>query len=305
MCGEPLPLWQGSQPVANHRCSLLHHLTGHSAGARGVLEVLKLPLELPGCLRRWDSVPEQSRFPEGFCRPPAVALAARRPMVLRDTRHLLRITFVAFSHRLDRTWGSELHCDPRRTFATMGSLSNMLCARMSSPIGRIIGVRMPCHGGVTVAKTMTLSSGIESSDFDAPLPLVRGAFDCTASSHDCWLFGQELAAVIDGKRCVWTFACNERGSGSSWHGDLGVGFLQGCTRRPVPGSRYCEEHAGQCTVAPQECSISAHRERVASEVVRLQYLVNADWMNAEDVPPQHIRACLLGLPRAQAACHPG
>lgn len=53
----------------------------------------------------------------------------------------------------------------------------------------------------------------EAEDFSGLLPHMRSAFDSLAASHACWLFRTLPAVVVDGKWCVQTPVCNERGSG--------------------------------------------------------------------------------------------
>ena len=174
MCGEPLPLWQGSQLVTNHRCGLLDHLTGHSAGARGVLEVLKLPLELPGCSRR--------RLVMGF-RARAESLPRRFPRATRggrsrpDARWFFGTPGICCeSHLLRSVIG--LTARGGRSFTAIHDVHSQLWTRSATCFApHVIANRshhwcphaLPRWG--TVAKTMTLSSGTESSNFGAPLPL--------------------------------------------------------------------------------------------------------------------------------------
>ena len=91
------------------------------------------------------------------------------------------------------------------------------------------------------------------------------------------------AVIIDGKWCIQMPVCNARNLGLQWLQTLAVGFLAGCTRRPVPGSRYCDVHLPECTCAPEEADIVAHRVVNTGDTIVLEYRVSDSWVRGPDL----------------------
>lgn len=94
--------------------------------------------------------------------------------------------------------------------------------------------------------------------------------------------------------------CNDRNSGPIWDVDLQIGFFQGCTARPVAGSRYCKAHQALCHVAPEEATVAAHREVVGKSGIALEYWITNEWRSADGVPVPQIRAYEMSLLRSRS-----
>ena len=110
--------------------------------------------------------------------------------------------------------------------------------------------------------------------------------------------------VVDGKWCVQTMLCNARDVDAVWLPELELGFFRGCVARPLPGGRYCGEHAAQCTMAPEDCDITDHREVCSSSGITLQYKREGDWHGRADVDVAAIRAYELQLLRKRTSGEP-
>ena len=131
-----------------------------------------------------------------------------------------------------------------------------------------------------------------AEDFQPLLRMARRAFDAMGAQHaaTCQLQKHMPLVVVDGKWSIQTPVCAERGSGSVWNDVLCTGFLQGCCARPMKGLKFCAAHQRQCSIPPESCGVSAHRERKTLDCVRLEYSVDGVWKTASEVPVGHVRA---------------
>ena len=132
----------------------------------------------------------------------------------------------------------------------------------------------------------------EAADFQSLLKLAREAFNACAAGHVacCKLWGKMPLVVVDGKWSIQTPLCAERGSGPVWNTSLGTGFLQGCQARPLKGQKFCSLRQPQCTLPPESCVITAHREIKSTSGVALQYSVDGVWKSAAEVAVGQVRA---------------
>jgi hypothetical protein len=256
---------------------------------------------------RWDNVPESCPWPDGFHSPRCVhsGHADKRwffatPQVVWEISllHWLLgcvarggMTHTAIFVVYNRLWS---HTMTGTMYAERSHFVNKLCVVMLvwGTLCLIRGSGVSLHDFVWY-----LRPHHTASDFAALVSKTNEAFDAIARAHDCALFKKVRAVIVDGKWCIQTSICNQRGAGATYSSALQSGYFKGCVRRPAPGAFFCADHAAQCTLAPEECHVTAHREAVISSNISLQYCFNKVWCSEADVPVEQIRAYEMSLLR--------
>jgi hypothetical protein len=292
-CGKPLLRWRAHSAV-------------FFTLAQGMLQGHVIFLRCFSCNAvyggdwRWDNVPENSSFPDGFHAPRKVHTTSthRRwffatPQVCWETVLLQFVmgnvarggmsasaTFDVY----DLLWSSSMT-------GTMYAWRTHFIAKLTNALMTWSSLRLLEDSNIPFHDfAWHLRPHHESTDFERLVPLLRRAFDHLAALHSCWLFDAVRAVIIDGKWCVQTLICNERGSSLVWHAGLAHGYFRGCDQRPVAGAKFCRRHLDECTIAPEEGDVTAHREVPHSGGISLEYKRNHVWISARDMPVAQIRA---------------
>ena len=144
-----------------------------------------------------------------------------------------------------------------------------------------------------------------STDFKELVARVDLSFAVLARAHSCVLHDLLRTAIVDGKWCVQTLVCNARFLNIRWSRELATGFFQGCSERPRPGGKYCATHEAECTLAPEECNIEAHREVKAHDTLLAEFKVEGSWRPAVEVPVAAVRAYEHRLLRTHVSAKSG
>jgi hypothetical protein len=172
---------------------------------------------------RWGGVPEPTIFPEGFHKPSVSSGGrARGRWFFATPQACWEVSLLLFLLGAMARGGMSASA----VFDVYGSLwaSSLAGTQYGSRehfVKKLTLVvltwgtlRLGRDSGVDVEGVFWhLRPHHEAEDFATLLPHMRGAFDSLARSHACWLFRTLPAVIIDGKWCVQTPVCNERGSG--------------------------------------------------------------------------------------------
>ena len=259
---------------------------------------------------RWDHVEENSTFPDGFHRP---RLAGERahgsrwfyatPQVCWEVQLLefLRGCIARGGMSLTATFEVYARLWRQSLGDTMYAQRPHFIAKLTVALLTWSAITMIEDSCVDVADfRWHLRPHHVAEDFHALVAVVRRCFDALAVSHTCSLMQTIKAFILDGKWSLQTSLCNARDVGLVWEPALGTGYFQGCTRRPVPGGRYCKDHASECTMAPEDCVIDDHRTVVAGDALALEYHVAGCWRPHSAVDIASVRAYELRLLRARS-----
>ena len=259
---------------------------------------------------RWDDVPENSRFPDGFHRPrhtqPDRADARwffATPSVCWEI-HFLRFIFGCMARG---GLSASAFYDIYVSFWSTGMHGTMFAAREHFVEKLLFAILVHQSMLLLEASDAEALSGFQwhlrphhqATDFQPLLRKLRAGFDSLSMQHVCPLFDKVPACVIDGKWSIQTPVCNDRTSGLVWDPQLCLGYFGGCCSRPAPGSKYCRLH-GECPIAPEDSGIQKHREKQTHDSLSLQYLFQGAWVDAAAVPVENLRAYELTLLRPRA-----
>ena len=257
----------------------------------------------------WDSVPEVGIFPAGFHNPrctlrtwPPTRWFFATPQVVWEEillvyfLHCLArggMSLTAASFVYDQLWHPTM-------VGTMYAIRPNFVSKLCVALLTWSVWRMMMRSGLDIGDfKWYLRPRHVSTDFADLLVMCQKAFNLLVASHRCRLWDALKAIIVDGKWCVQTAICNERGSGQTWNVDLRTGFFKGCTCRPMKGAYFCARYQADATLPPEQCAISQHREVVGIGAPELQYMYNDCWTDAASVPATQVRSYEMGLLRAR------
>ena len=259
----------------------------------------------------WDSVPEAGIFPAGFHHPrctlrtwPPTRWFFVSPQVVWEEvllvyfLHCLArggMSLTAASFVYDQLWHSTM---VGTLYATRTHFVSKLCVALLT----WSTLRMMMRSGLDICTfTWYLRPHHVAPDFADLLVMGQKAFNLLVASHRCRLWDALKAIIVDGKWCVQTAICNERGSGHTWDADLQTGFFKGCTCRPMKGAYFCARRQADATLPPEQCAVSKRCEVAGVGATELQHLYNHCWTEAANVPATQVRSYEMSLLKARKA----
>ena len=125
----------------------------------------------------------------------------------------MSLTAAAFVY--SQLWGNTMQ-------GTMYSLRTHFVSKLCMALVTWSSLKLILRSGLDICSfTWYLRPHHESADFAELLQLCKKAFRILAATHKCTLWTTVKAVIVDGKWCIQTSVCNERGSGAIWNDQNG------------------------------------------------------------------------------------